>query len=188
MKFFLSCVLFKTKAYKVINFCSIRQFLILVLSSFLTIPAYSVEVHSSDFPPSSDISPVLTLGMPGQEVLISMADIESLPMFETSEMVHFDGPQGRFSGVWLIDLLKQYGLNDAPRLRFIAIDGYEVFITKENRDRKQYLMVTRLNGLPIPPNNLGPLLLIIPSDVGLASHLTESKNYWIWALNEILIQ
>lgn len=101
MEIFLSCDLFKTKAHKVINFCSIRQFLILVLSAFLTISAHSVEVHTSDISPSSDISPVLTLGVPGQEVSISMAEIESLPMFETEEMVHFDGPEGRFSGVWL---------------------------------------------------------------------------------------
>tara|TARA_R110001606_G_scaffold398176_1_gene576615 strand:- start:382 stop:948 length:567 start_codon:yes stop_codon:yes gene_type:complete len=188
MKKSVSCSLLQIKNDRAINFVKIWLFSTLILSAFLTTPIYAVEVHSSNLSPSSDISPVLTLGVPGQEVSISMAEIESLPMFETEEMVHFDGPEGRFSGVWLDDLLNKYGLNNESSLRFIAIDGYEVFIPKESRQRKQYLIATRLNALPISSENLGPLLLIIPSDVGLASHLTESKNYWVWALNEILVQ
>ena len=187
MKSILSCNLLQIKGYRFISLYCIPLSLILAFLSFLTVPVYALDVYPSELAPSTDTRPILTLGAPGQELSISMADIESLPMFDTSEMVHFDGPEGRFSGVWLDDLLKRYGLNDAPRLRFIALDGYEVFIPKESRERKQYLMTTRLNGLPISPENLGPLLLIIPSDVGLASNLVESKNYWVWALNEILI-
>lgn len=185
MKIFLSCSLFKIKAVKSYL---VKLILLMAISSLLNATAYAVDVHPSDLLPSSDTSAVLTLGVSGQEVSISMAEIESLPLFDTEDMVHFDGPQGRFSGIWLDDLLIKYGLNDSPRLRFIAIDGYEVFIPKESIERKRYLIATRLNRQPISAENLGPLLLIIPADAGLASHLSESKNYWVWALNEILSQ
>jgi len=181
----LSCSLFK---FKRAHFYFMAVFLLAALSSSFITPAYSVEVHPSHLTPSTDTSPVLTLVTPNQEISISMAQIESLPLFETEEMRHFDGPEGRFSGVWLDDFLIKYGLNDVPRLRFIAIDGYEGFIQKENREKNRYLMATRLNSRFITPENLGPLMLIIPSDVGLAHHLSESKNYWIWAINEIVVQ
>lgn len=188
MKNILSCTLFQIKGRRDINSLTVWLFLILMLSAFFTTSVYAVEVHSSDLAPSSDTKPLLTLGMFGQEVSISMAEIESLPLFDTEEMVHFDGPEGRFSGILLNDLLKKYGLYQVPRLRFSALDGYEVFMSKEVWQKNQFLMATRLNGEPISAEHLGPLLLIVPSDVGLDSHLTESKNYWVWALNEILIQ
>lgn len=189
MKKSVSCTLFQIKNDRAINFVKCWLYSTLILSAFLTAPIYAVEVHSSDLTPSTDTTPLLTLGIPDKEVSISMAEIESLPMFDTAEkMVHFDGPEGRFSGVWLDDLLIKYGLNEFPSLRFIAIDGYEVFIPKEVWQKNQFLMATRLNGEPISPENLGPLLLIIPSDVDIASHLAESKNYWIWAINEIVAQ
>lgn len=37
-------------------------------------------------------------------------------------------------------------------------------------------------------SDLGPLMLIIPSDADLPSHLAESKTFWIWAINDIVAQ
>ncbi|WP_421854970.1 molybdopterin-dependent oxidoreductase [Marinomonas sp.] len=170
------------------NFAFLRACVVYVLCVFFTIQVFAVEVYSSDITPSNETTPILLLGKPGEETSLSLADIESFGLFETKEMQHYDGPEGRFAGIWLNDLLKKYGLFQVPRLRFSALDGYEVFISKDVWQKNQYLMATRLNGEPISPENLGPLLLIIPSEVGLSEDTTVSKTLWIWAISEIIIQ
>ncbi|MGB0783468.1 MAG: hypothetical protein ACPGRG_09885 [Marinomonas sp.] len=170
------------------DLAAFRGWLCFVVGCLFSFQTQAVSVHASDITPSIDTTPILTVSDSDQVVSLSMSDIESLDLFETDDMTHFDGPKGKFAGVWLNDFLKKYQLDDALRLRLVALDGYEVFLPKEGRERKQYLLVTRLNGLPISASDLGPLMLIIPSDSDLPSHLAESKTFWIWAINDIVAQ
>lgn len=155
---------------------------------FFTPWASAQEPHPFKQSPSTSTTPVLTMASTDYRATISMADIESLNMFETDEFTHYDGPKGKLAGVWLNDLLRKYQMDDEPRLRFRALDGYEAFITKERRQKKRFLLATRLNGNPISSENLGPLMLIIPSDIGLPPSIAESKSLWIWAINDITAQ
>ncbi|MBJ7555106.1 hypothetical protein [Marinomonas spartinae] len=172
-----------------INKIYITLLSILTITMTLSSPsAGAMTVHAIYEAPSTDTTPILELGFPEHTTLVSMADIESLPLYKTDNMNHFDGPSGQFYGVWLNDLLAKYHLENAPRLRFTALDGYEVFIDQANRKKRQYFLATRLNNLPITADNLGPLMLLIPYDLNLPVNQAESKSRWIWALHTIIAQ
>ncbi|SBS33393.1 hypothetical protein MSP8886_02739 [Marinomonas spartinae] len=186
----------KVRCYQklILNNKNINKFYITLLSLFTMITILSspsvnaMTVNATFEPPSKDTTPVLELGPPEHTTILSIADIESLPIYKTDNIEHFDGPSGQFYGVWLNDLLEKYHLKDAPRLRFTALDGYEVFIDKSSRQKRQYFLATRLNNLPITTDNLGPLMLLIPYDLDLPITQAASKSRWIWALHTIIAQ
>ncbi|ADZ90198.1 hypothetical protein [Marinomonas mediterranea] len=150
-----------------------------------SVSAQAATVSRSTIMPSDNPTPILVVGTKYTEASLSYADIESLPFFDTSMIKHFDGPEGRFSGVWLNDLLKKYGLYNAERLRLVAHDGYEVFLSKQQREQKRYFLATRLNGHFLSINELGPLMVIVPDDGGEEVRGDVSHSHWIWALKQL---
>lgn len=146
--------------------------------------AAAAPVTPSGLTPSQDTTPVLTLLQDGEERRISRAEIESLGLHEV-ELRHFEGPEGRFAGVWLDDFLAAQGLDEAPRLRFIAHDDYTVFLTPEHRDAKRYLLATRLDGEPLTRETFGPTLLLVPADAEAIVDGSESMTRWIWSIRDI---
>ncbi|WP_114417002.1 molybdopterin-dependent oxidoreductase [Marinospirillum perlucidum] len=128
---------------------------------------------------------VLTKG--GERQSLSLSEIESLGLYEVT-MQHPEGPEGTFAGVWLDDFLASQGLDEAGRVRFIAEDGYTTFLTAEDRQEKSYLLVTRLDGEPVPQEDLGPFMLIVPEDAEAALDGSASITRWIWALRQIQVQ
>lgn len=101
------------------------------------------------------------------------------------EMHHPEGFAGRFTGVWLDDFLSAHGLDQARRVRFIAHDGYNTFLTPEQRQEKAYLLVTRLDGEPIAVEDYGPYMLVVPEDAEAVLEGNESMTRWIWAIREV---
>lgn len=101
------------------------------------------------------------------------------------EMHHPEGPEGRFSGVWLDAFLADQGLDEARRVRFIAHDDYTTFLTPAQRDAKAYLLVTRLDGAPLARDYLGPFMLVVPADVEAVRRGSEPMSRWIWAIREV---
>lgn len=150
-------------------------------------PSLAAPVTSSDLAPSQDTQPVLTLRDGEERRQISRAEIESLGLQDVS-LQHFEGPEGRFSGVWLDDFLEAQGLDDPPRLRFIAHDDYTVFLTPENRDEKRYLLATRLDGEPLSRDEFGPTMLLVPADAEAVQDGSETMTRWIWSIREIEAQ
>ncbi|WP_163559171.1 molybdopterin-dependent oxidoreductase [Halomonas sp. NO4] len=146
--------------------------------------ARAAAVTSSDLPPSQDDTPILTLQQDGEQRHVSRAKIESLGLHEVS-LLHFEGLEGRFAGVWLDDFLAAQGLDEASRLRFIAHDDYTVFLSPKDRAAKRYLLVTRLDGEPLTRDNFGPTLLVVPADAEAVAEGSESMTRWIWSIREI---
>ncbi|TDO98131.1 hypothetical protein [Marinomonas balearica] len=159
--------------------------LLLLAMVFFVMPVSAASVSNSVITPSHDSTPVLVVGTKITETSLSYADIESLPFLDTGFIKHFDGPEGEFSGVWLNDLLRKYGLFNADRLRLIAHDGYEIFLSKKQREEKSYFVVTRLNGRFLSMHELGPLMIIVPEDGGETVRGDVSHSHWIWALRQI---
>lgn len=118
---------------------------------------------------------------------LSLAEVERGGLHHLV-MRHPEGPVGRFSGVWLDDLLADQGLDEARRVRFIAHDDYTTFLTPEQRREKAYLLLTRLDGEPIPLEALGPFMLVVPDDLEAVLAGTEPMTRWIWAIREISIR
>lgn len=129
--------------------------------------------------------PVLTLTQGSDSQRFSLQAIEATDALHHIQMQHPEGPEGRFSGVWLNAFLASNGLGDAPRVRFIADDGYTTFLTLAQRQEKAYLLATRLDGEPIGVDRLGPLMLVVPEDAEAVLDGSMPMNRWIWALEEI---
>ncbi|TFH88183.1 hypothetical protein EQG41_04575 [Billgrantia azerbaijanica] len=146
--------------------------------------AVAAPVTPSELAPSQDTTPILTIHHGGEQHPVSRAEIESLGLHEVS-LHHFEGPEGRFAGVWLDDFLTAHGLEDEPRLRFIAHDDYTVFLTPENRDDKRYLLATRLDGEPLTRETFGPTMLLVPADAAAVLDGSETMTRWIWSIRAI---
>jgi len=150
-------------------------------------PAQASSLAPSEPPPSQDATPVLTLHLGDERRAISRADIETLPLQEVT-LKHFEGIEGRFAGVWLDDFLSDHGLDDPLQLRLIAHDDYSVFLSREDRDEKRYMLATRLDGEPLTMRNFGPTLIIVPEDAAAVEAGTASMTHWIWSIRDIMAQ
>jgi hypothetical protein len=149
--------------------------------------AQASSLTISELPPSQDATPVLTLHVGADRHAVSRADIETLPLQEVS-LRHFEGIEGRFAGVWLDDLLAEHGLDDHPRLRFIAHDDYTVFLSRDDREEKRFLLATRLDGEPLTLRDFGPTLLLVPDEASAVEAGTASMTHWIWSIRDIIAQ
>lgn len=144
----------------------------------------AAQMTQSDTQPSADNTPVLTVRKDGERIELSRAEIESLPLYET-DLEHYEGPNGRFTGVRLERFIEEFGLDDARRLRFIATDDYTIFLQPGEIRAKEFLLVTRFEGKPIPRNALGPLMLVVPADEQAVLDGAASRTNWIWSVIEI---
>ncbi|MGS2744740.1 hypothetical protein ACU6TU_14275 [Halomonas sp. LS-001] len=155
--------------------------------SVLTMSVQAAETTPSTLSPSQDETPILTLYGLEERRALSRADIESLPLYETT-LKHFEGSQGSFAGVWLEDLMAAEGIAETATLRFIAHDDYTTFITPDDRQARDYLLATRLDGEPLTLEKLGPSLLMIPAEAEAVESGKASMMDWIWSIRNISIQ
>ena len=147
----------------------------------------ALAVQPSDLSPSDDPTPVLTVVDDGETRELGLQQIERLELYE-AELEHFEGLSGEFAGVRLGAFLREYGLDDARRLRFIAADDYTIFLEPgEARDRG-FLLVTRFEGEPIPRTQLGPLMLVVPDEEEAVLSGEIAPTHWIWSITEIRAQ
>lgn len=141
----------------------------------------------SDRQPSDDGTPVLTLVDGGERRELSRQEIEQLDLYE-AELEHYEGLTGVFTGVRLGTFIEEYGLGDARRLRFIAADDYTIFLEPDYAREHGFLLATRLDGEPLPRNQLGPLLLVVPDEAEAVLAGEVSPTDWIWSIIEIRAQ
>ncbi len=144
-------------------------------------------MQPSDLQPCDDATPVLKLVDGGEERELSLQDIEQLDLYE-AELEHYEGLTGVFTGVRLKAFIKEYGLGDARRLRFIAADDYTIFLEPDHARERGFLLVTRFNGEPLPRNQLGPLMLVVPHETEAVLAGEVSPTDWIWSIIEIRAQ
>lgn len=158
---------------------------VLGLLLFLAASAASAaEIVPSAATPSRDTTPVLTLVAGGRQWQLSRAEIEQRPLFDTT-LATGEGMSGRFTGVRLAGFLREQGLLGAERLRFIAADGYTVFIATALIEQRTYLLATRFEGEPMTLREKGPLRLLRPAVAEAVRSGDASAAHWIWALTEI---
>lgn len=144
-------------------------------------------MNPSDLQPSGDTAPVLTLVDGGEKRQVSLQEIEQLDLYE-SELEHYEGLTGVFTGVRLDAFIEEYGLGDARRLRFIGADDYTIFLEPDHAREHGFLLVTRFDGEPLPRNQLGPLMLVVPHEAEAVLAGEVSPTDWIWSIIEIRAQ
>ncbi|EGP21127.1 hypothetical protein [Halomonas sp. TD01] len=149
--------------------------------------AAEVKPVPGTFASSQDEAPILMVDTQEGRRYISRADIETLPLYATN-FQHFKGLYGSFAGVWLKDLLSAQNIDEAATLRFIAHDDYSVFINSEDRLKRDYLLVTRLDGEPLTLTDFGPTLLIVPAEAESVQAGTADMTHWVWSIRDIIVQ
>lgn len=154
----------------------------------------------SQFSSAADMSPVktplqkiadkqtqLTLKGTGSSVKLSLADIESLPMYQTTLNTQW-GMNGTFHGVLLNDLLAAHKLKVSKKLVLHALDNYMSQIPLGEVNGSQAMLATRFNGQPIPLNNKGPFILIWPAKDKAVMEGKAPISSWVWSVDEIAVQ
>lgn len=179
----------QAKQYPVHRSCSWRWLgaLLIALQGSLTSIAYAAAPVPSQETPSDDHSFILQITHYQDHHWLSLADIETLRLYDV-ELEHPEGLNGRFTGVWLDELIAQQGIPEDTRIRFIAHDEYTIFLSPAEREQRRYFMVTRFNGQPLERQLLGPLLLIVPADAEGVLKGTSNRTRWIWSIRELRYQ
>lgn len=161
------------------------KYIFTLLIVFLLPISALADLWTSDEEASTDDTPVLTLqASPGDTVTASLQNIEAIGLYD-AEFEHFEGLEGRFTGVLLNDLLTAYEMDDVDRVRLLAADGYTTYLSKAERSETAYLLVTRFEGEPVPTNELGPLMLVAPEQADEVVAGTAPMTRWIWSVTDI---
>lgn len=160
----------------------IWRFLAGAVLAALVCPLAALEPSALE--PSTSDRPILTLVNGDETRRLSLREIEALDLYE-AEFRHFEGKEGTFTGVRLKEFLAAHGMDDARRVRFIGADDYTAFLDQEELREKERLLVTRFDGEPIPMNDLGPLMLVVPEDAEAVLAGETSMTKWVWSIVEI---
>jgi hypothetical protein len=137
--------------------------------------------------PSTSKEIVVTLSGSNLHQTLTLADIEKLPLQQTTLKTPW-GMQGTFQGVMLKDLLSAYHLTLNKRVIFKALDNYAAGISKGEIERSPAFIATRLNGLAIPLNNKGPLILLWPARDTQAAQNQAPQSSWTWSISDISVE
>ena len=129
----------------------------------------------------------LTIKGAGNSVKLTLADIESLPMYQTTLNTQW-GMNGTYHGVLLNDLLAAHKLKGNKQLVFHALDNYMSQIPMSEVNGSQAMLATRFNGQTIPLNNKGPFILIWPAKDKAVLEGKAPISSWVWSVDEISVQ
>ncbi len=125
------------------------------------------------------------MGVPERQSL-SFADIERLPLVRYTLEADPAGMNGTYTGVRLVDLLRDLGLGDASRVMLRASDNYTVMlIPAEEEGLEEVLFATRFEGEPIAADGRGPFRLIWAHNAEDVGEGTASSAKWIWNIVSI---
>lgn len=129
-------------------------------------------------------APVVKITVDGQTRDISLADIEKLPLKQTTLATNW-GTKGTWQGVLLADLAAAYGMGASRQLHLLALDDYAVDLSMGDIRSEQAFLATRFEGKPIPLEEKGPVLLLWPTQSEAALSGTASLANWIWSIVEM---
>ena len=125
----------------------------------------------------------LTLISDGTQTELS---VKSLRQEAHTEFVIFDPfsqKKTRVKGILLEDFLQTHILSIPKKIKLVAIDDYEVFLS--DWPKGHWLIVTHENGDPISRRQRGPLRLVARDHKDKNSKNLRDFNNWIWMLQRI---
>lgn len=166
----------------------IQVMLFSILAAWLqTATAAEISPVKAALEPTSDKQPVLTIDNENKSIKLTLADIEKLPMHQTTLKTQW-GMNGTFQGVMMSDLIEKYKLKGARRIVFTALDNYIAGLTMSEINGSPSFLATRLNGQAIPLDNKGPLILLWPAKEEAVLQGKASSSSWIWSVSKISVQ
>lgn len=138
--------------------------------------------------PARKQQPLLTIINKGGHIKLTLADIERLPVQQTTLQTNW-GMKGTFQGVLMSDLMAAYQFDkNAKRIVFHTLDNYVAGLSKGEFDNSPALLATRFNGQAIPLDERGPLILIWPAKAEAVLQGKAPASSWVWSVSEISAQ
>lgn len=167
----------------------INTALVTILIGWLpTVHAAEIVPVNTRLSPAQNQQAALTIHTKGNSAKLTLADIERLPMKQTTLQTKW-GMNGTFQGVLLSDLMAAYHFDkDAKRIVFGTTDNYVAGLSRGEINGSPAFLATRLDGQAIPLSNKGPLILLWP---GKAEAVLQGKalaSSWVWSVSSITAQ
>lgn len=165
------------------------------LGAMLLVLASGFLTHAHAQPPTQ-VSPVtlerqtateaaLRIKAAGGEVVLSLADLEALPLYRVTTSTFWPADDGTYEGPLLADVLQRAGLAEAAALKAVARDGFSQVIPRDDWTRWPVMIATRRNGQPMTARTKGPLRIIYPRDMDKTLHDTVYRLRWVWLLQTL---
>lgn len=147
-------------------------------SAFEPLPRFEAE-------PGSAGPGGLVITHAGTARTVTLAEFETLPLFELTGRTSPDEEPTRFQGVLLRDALRLAGAESARQITLRASDGYAIEIPREDWETWPVLLATRAEGQPITVRQRGPARILYPQ--GLYPDLQKRvyTDRSIWLLTEL---
>ncbi|WED22170.1 hypothetical protein L3Q72_01750 [Vibrio sp. JC009] len=118
-------------------------------------------------------------------VEVSIDELRSQADTEFTMFAPFRHREVRIKGILLEDLLSRYLSKVPERIRFTALDDYQ--ITFDNWKKNQWVVVTHEDGKPLSVRQQGPLRVVEMDLNGKNVNNLREFNDWIWMLAKIEI-
>jgi len=137
-------------------------------------------------PPSGPV--LLTVVTPDGVYPLDRAALEKLRWVERITIYHPEeksGVVGVFEGVLLSDLLRELGYPKPSRLRFEALDGYQISVDWKKIARFDPLLALDQDGRPLS-ESYGPVRIVFPYK-RLKPDPVAYNAYWVWQLARVVV-
>jgi len=131
---------------------------------------------------------ILTVVTPEARYPLDREALEKLRWIERKTIYHPEEKQGIvgvFEGVLLADLLREVGYPDPERVRFEALDGYQIAVEWEKIAPFDPMLALERNGKPLS-DRYGPVRVIFPYK-RLKPDPVAYNAYWVWQLTRLVV-
>jgi len=127
----------------------------------------------------ADHHDLLTIASNAGEVVLSRADLESLPQQKFATTTIWTPGVLTFSGPPLRTVLATAGI-ETGRVELIAINDYRVVVRVDDLGPEVPILATRLDGEAFSRREKGPLWLVYPydSDPAFQNELVYARSIW----------
>ncbi len=131
---------------------------------------------------------LLVVRTPKGEYPLDERALRRLTWVELTTVFHPEekkGTVGVFQGVLLEDLLAEFGYPNPDRIRFMALDGYEIAVRWRRIAPYRPMLALYRDGRPLP-ERYGPVRVIFPYH-RLRPDPVAYNSYWVWKLHRLEI-
>lgn len=116
---------------------------------------------------------------------VSIKTIENLGIKSYEIIDPYTKKKTNYSGVNLKTFANFFANKNSKSISFKALDGYIVNITKEEWEKFNILLATRLNGKIVGYDEKGPLRIIYPKYQKADENFAKNLPKWIWMIKSI---
>lgn len=128
---------------------------------------------------------VLTVTGPGGTQVLTLGQLEQLPMYRVQTSTFWPDDDGVYEGPLLSEVLSRHGLDKHAAVRARAADGFSQRLPREDWERWPVMLATRRDGQLMGPRDKGPLRLIYPRDMDKVLQEPLYRLRWVWLLTHV---